>query len=249
MQAEAGLMSLTGEPEGPPSRFGPSIIDYMTGMTAMVGLLSALVGARRSGRGCDVDTCLFDVALHQLNYTATWYLNEGKVSARQPRSAHFSVAPVQTFPTRNGWVFVMCMTDKFWQALAHGLGRAELLQDPRFANQQARHTNLETLTRSLDAEFRTHSTEHWVEKFSQLLPIGPVYDLPQALENPFVQATGMINTVAHPLRPELKVLANPIKINGQRLRQQAGPAVGADNQALLGQPVAADTPHSPGISG
>jgi crotonobetainyl-CoA:carnitine CoA-transferase CaiB-like acyl-CoA transferase len=235
MQAEAGLMSLTGEPEGPPARFGPSIIDYMTGMTAMVGLLSALAGARRSGYGCDVDTCLFDVALHQLNYAATWYLNEGKVSARQPRSAHFSVSPVQTFPTGNGWVFVMCMTDKFWQALAHGLGRTELLLDPRFANQRARHANLEALTPLLDDEFRQHSTEHWVGKFSELLPIGPVYTLAQALENPFVQATGMINTVAHPLRAELQVLANPIKIDGQRLGQQAGPAVGADNQTLLGR--------------
>jgi crotonobetainyl-CoA:carnitine CoA-transferase CaiB-like acyl-CoA transferase len=243
MQAEAGLMSLTGEPQGPPSRFGPSIIDYMTGMTAMVGLLAALAGARRTGSGCDVDTCLFDVALHQLNYAATWYLNEGKISARQPRSAHFSVAPVQTFPTRDGWVFVMCMTEKFWQALAHGLGRPELLQDPRFADQQARHANLEALTPLLDGEFRQHSTEHWVGKFSEVLPIGPVYTLEQALESPFVQATGMINTVAHPLRADLKVLANPIKIDGRRLAQQAGPALGADNQALLGRSAATDVPQ------
>jgi crotonobetainyl-CoA:carnitine CoA-transferase CaiB-like acyl-CoA transferase len=238
MQAEAGLMSLTGEPESPPSRFGPSIIDYMTGMTAMVGLLAALIDARRSGKGCDVDTCLFDVALHQLNYAATWYLNEGKVCARQPRSAHFSVAPVQTFPTCNGWVFVMCMTDKFWQALAEGLGRAELLQDPRFADQPARHANRLALTELLDVEFRRQSTEYWVEKFSEVLPIGPVYGLAQALENPFVEATHMINTVAHPLRADLKVLANPIKINGRRLEQRAGPAVGADNQALLDPAVA-----------
>jgi len=90
MQAEAGLMSLTGEPKvrRPLRTLYHRLHD---GMTAMVGLLSALINARRSGKGCDVDTCLFDVALHQLNYAATWYLNEGKVSARQPRSAHFSV--------------------------------------------------------------------------------------------------------------------------------------------------------------
>jgi crotonobetainyl-CoA:carnitine CoA-transferase CaiB-like acyl-CoA transferase len=96
----------------------------------------------------------------------------------------------------------------------------------------------------LDAEFRRQSTEYWLEKFSELLPIGPVYGLAQALENPFVQATHMINTVAHPLRAELKVLANPIKIDGRRLEQQAGPAVGADNQALLGPAAAPDVRDS-----
>jgi len=81
MQAESGLMHLTGEPDGPPSRLGaPSIIDQTTGLTAAVGLLSAVIQARSSGKGCDVDTCLIDVALHQLGYVATWYLNEGHVS-------------------------------------------------------------------------------------------------------------------------------------------------------------------------
>ncbi|MGH8704476.1 MAG: CaiB/BaiF CoA transferase family protein, partial [Burkholderiales bacterium] len=96
MQAEAGLMSLTGEPGGAPSRFGTSIIDCLAGMTGAAALLACLLRARQTGRGCDVDTCLFDVALHQLSYAATWYLNEGEVSTRLPRSAHLSVAPVQT---------------------------------------------------------------------------------------------------------------------------------------------------------
>ena len=85
MQAESGLMHLTGEPDGPPARLGaPSIIDQTTGLTAAVGLLSAIIQARSTGKGCDVDTCLLDVALHQLGYVATWYLNEGHVSTRQP---------------------------------------------------------------------------------------------------------------------------------------------------------------------
>ena len=110
-------MSITGEPNSPPSRFGPSIVDYMTGVVGMLGLLSCLMQARKTGKGCDVDTCLFDVALHQLGYTATWFLNHGDVTERMPRSSHFSVAPVQTFPTADGWVFVMCMTEKFWTGL------------------------------------------------------------------------------------------------------------------------------------
>src|SRR5262249_47713994 len=75
MQAEGGLMAMTGEPEGPPSRIGPSMIDYMTGMTGMVGLLSGVMQARMTGVGCDIDTSLFDVALHQLGYAALWHMN------------------------------------------------------------------------------------------------------------------------------------------------------------------------------
>src|SRR5262249_36779249 len=144
MQAESGLMSLTGEPEGPPSRFSaPSMIDHMTGVTAMVGLLAALLQARASGHGCGVDRNLLGVALHQLGYTGTWYLNDGLHSTRLRRSAHFSVAPAQTLATRDGWIFVMCMTDKFWLALIEAIGRPDLQADPRFASIRARHTHRE----------------------------------------------------------------------------------------------------------
>ena len=109
--------------------------------------------ARKTGKGCDVDTCLFDVALHQLTYAGTWYLNEGDVAARLPRSSHFSLAPVQTFPTADGWIFVMCMTEKFWTVLSCALGRDDLLHDPRFASPEARRLNRDALTAALDAEF------------------------------------------------------------------------------------------------
>ena len=121
MQAEAGLMSLTGEPDGPPTRVGASMVDFMTGATGATGLLACLLRAQKTGTGCDVDTCLFDVAMHQLSYSAIWYLNE----RRQPRAASraariSSIAPVQTFPTADGWIFIMCMTDKFWEQPGRG---------------------------------------------------------------------------------------------------------------------------------
>lgn len=233
MQAEAGLMSITGEPNSPPSRFGPSIVDYMTGMVGMVGLLSCLMRARATGQGCDVDTCLFDVALHQLGYTATWFLNNGDVTERMPRSSHFSVAPVQTFPTADGWVFVMCMTEKFWTNLTAALDRGDLLQDPRFASPEARRLNREALSAVLDVEFRKATTEAWLKRLSGKLPVGPVYDLPQALENPFVERTGMIHTVAHPANPALKLLSNPIKVDGLRPRSPVCASLGADNEKFL----------------
>ncbi len=168
MQAESGLMHLTGEPDGPPSRLGaPSIIDQTTGLTAAVGLLSAIIQARASGIGCDVDTCLLDVALHQLGYVATWYLNEGHVSSRQPRSAHYSVAPVQTFPTADGWLFIMCMTDKFWVELITTIGRQDLATDPRFLTPALRQSNRDALTAIIDGELRRHPNAYWLKQIQR----------------------------------------------------------------------------------
>jgi crotonobetainyl-CoA:carnitine CoA-transferase CaiB-like acyl-CoA transferase len=246
MQAESGLMHLTGEPDGPPSRLGaPSIIDHTTGLTAAVGLLSAIIQARATGKGCDVDTCLLDVALHQLGYVATWYLNEGHVSTRQPRSAHYSVAPVQTFPTSDGWLFIMCMTDKFWSELIAAIGRPELGSDPRFATQALRQTNREVLTGIIDGEMSRQSSAHWLGKLNGVLPVAPVLDVAQALDSPFLQTTDMIHVIAHPEKPGMRVLANPIKINGARLEQAACSPFGADTAAYLGEVRAAKRAGSP----
>jgi crotonobetainyl-CoA:carnitine CoA-transferase CaiB-like acyl-CoA transferase len=234
MQAESGLMHLTGEPDGPPSRLGaPSIIDQTTGLTAAVGLLSGIIQARATGKGCDIDTCLLDVAVHQLGYVATWYLNEKHISTRQRRSAHYSVAPVQTFPTSDGWLFIMCMTDKFWAELVNAIGRPELLSDPRFETQASRQANRDALTDIIDGELSQQPNEHWLAKLNGVLPIAPVLDLAQALENPFLRSTGMIRNTPHPAKSDMRTLANPIKVNGQRLEQSACSPLGADNAEYL----------------
>ena len=236
MQAESGLMDLTGEPDGPPSRIGaPSMIDQTTGLTMAVGLLSAVIQARSTGKGCDVDTCLLDVALHQLGYVATWYLNEGLVSTRQPRSAHFSVAPVQTFPTSDGWVFIMCMTDKFFGELLSAIGRTELASDPRFATSALRQANRDALMEAIDGEMKKQPTAFWLKKLNGVLPIAPVLELPQALDSPFLQSTEMIHTIGHPAKPGMRVLSNPIKIDGERLSQTPCSPYGADTAAYVGE--------------
>ncbi|MEN8196630.1 MAG: CoA transferase, partial [Pseudomonadota bacterium] len=123
MQAEAGYFSVTGEPEGPPARFGLSVVDMMTGLAMAYGLLAGLTAARTTGQGRDVDVSLFDVALHNTSYLATWYLNEGVNQGRLPRSAHPSLTPCQLYPTADGWIFIMCNKEKFWPALCRALGR------------------------------------------------------------------------------------------------------------------------------
>src|SRR5262245_2997003 len=195
MQAEAGIMDLTGEPDGPPARVGCSMVDFMTGLTGVVGLLGCIIRARETGVGCDVDTCLFDVALHQLSYSAIWYLSEGTVSRREPRSAHLAVAPVQTFPTADGWIFIMCMTDKFWGRLTDALGRGDLKSDPRFASAALRRENRDALTAALDAEFKQRPTAAWLAQLTGILPVAPVLAIDEALDSPFVAQAGMVRTV------------------------------------------------------
>jgi crotonobetainyl-CoA:carnitine CoA-transferase CaiB-like acyl-CoA transferase len=236
MQAEVGLMGLTGEPDGPPARVGVSMIDTMSGLTGIVGLLSCLLRARTTGEGCDVETCLYDVAMHQLMYAGLWYLNEGDASPRVARSAHLSLAPVQTFPTRDGWIFIMCMTQKFWLSLCKAMGRDELANDPRFPDPNTRARNRAELTDALDPTFRTRTTAEWLERLTGLLPVAPVNNLDEALDSCFAQTTGMTAAVPHPLKGSLRVLANPLRIDGARPVQAACSPLGADNNSLLGKP-------------
>jgi len=235
MQAEAGYLHLTGEPGTPPARMGLSIIDYMTGITTAVAVLAALVGVLKNGRGRDIDVSLFDVALHQLTYPGNWYLNEGHPTERLPRSSHPSAVPVQLFKTRNGWIFVMCMTEKFWQALLSVLGREDLATDPLYCDSRARRVNRDALTAVLDAVFGRETTQHWLGLLQGLLPVAPVYDLPQALDNPFAKAIGMVRPLAHPVRPDFRVVANPIKLDGERLPSRRAPELGEHTDELLGE--------------
>jgi len=230
MQAEAGFMSVTGEPDAPPTRFGLSMVDFITGTMLATATLAGLLDARATGRGRDYDLALLDAALHQTSYPALWYLNHDFVVGRAPRSAHPAVTPSQTFRTADGWLFVMAQMAKFWSLLVETLGAGHLADDPRFATMTARLENREQLTIILDGIFLQHPTEYWVQKLGGLVPVAPVYDLAQALDNPGV--ADMIDSVAHDQGP-IRVLSNPIKIDGERLPNRASPKLGADTDAVL----------------
>lgn len=234
MQAECGFLSVTGEPGTPPSRFGLSMIDFMTGVVAALGCVAALL-ARTNQGGRDVDISLFDVALHQLTYPGTWYLNHGIETGRVARSAHPYNTPVQLFKTRDGWIFIMCMTDKFWQLLVERTQHPELADDPRFNSMAARAENRDALTAALDDIFETEETDHWFALLQTHIPVAPVYDLPNALNNPFVESIGMMQTMPHREFGEYRGLSNPIKIDNQRLDTQCGAGLGADNATILGE--------------
>jgi crotonobetainyl-CoA:carnitine CoA-transferase CaiB-like acyl-CoA transferase len=231
MQAECGFMALTGEPEGPPSRMGLSIVDYMSGVTLAVGLLAALIGALKTGRGRDVDVSLFDVALFQLTYPATWFLNGGHNTTRLARSAHPATVPCQLFPTADGHVMVMCMTPKFWELLVQEMA-CPALNEARFASVALRREHKSALVKLLDEQFRRRPTEAWLAALQGRIPIAPVHTLAEALQNPYVQDVAMQQSAPHPAAPGFSLLANPIKLDGQRLPGRVCSALGSDAAVL-----------------
>ena len=233
MQAEAGFMSLTGDPGAPPTRVGLSMIDYMTGMMLAFGVVSALRRAEHSGQGADVDASLFDVAIHQLAYQGTWYLNDGIETARVARSAHPSSVPVQLYRTADGWIYIACMNQKFWELLCPLIGDGGLVDDPRFATLEERLENRDVLTELLDGLLGTRTTAQWVERLGGQVPVAPVYGLGEALKSRFLlEEADMIATVEHTARGPIRVFANPIRLDGNRLPQRAAPALGEHSAEL-----------------
>ena len=228
MQAEAGYLSLTGEPDGPPSRMGLSIVDLMTGLFAAFALVSGVLAARQSGRGRDLDVSLFDTAVQNLAYLATWYLNSGHVQAREPRSAHPSLVPSQLYRTRDGFIFIMCNKEKFWPVLCDRLGRPEWADDPRFRNFKGRLANRDLVNRLLDEALSARTTAEWLSHFAGQVPAAPVNDLQAALDNPFVAERDGIRDYDH-----VHMVAGPVRDSAAVPPSRAAPALGADTQAVL----------------
>lgn len=233
MQSEAGYLSLTGEPEGPPARMGVSMVDFMTGITAATGLLAGILEARTTGKGRDIDVSLFDVAVYNLNYVAAWYLNEGASVQRESRSAHPSLTPSQLYRTEDGWIFVMCNKEEFWKQLTTALGKEQWATDPSYIDYEARLAHREALTRDLDAVFETATTARWLERLAGVVPVAPVLDVAQALDNPFVHERGMIMEAPHPDRGTIRTLATPIHCAGEDIKPGIAPTLGEHTRQIL----------------
>ena len=232
MQAEAGFLSLTGEPDAPPARFGLSMVDFMTGLGLGFAVLAALTSARASGVGRDMDVSLFDMALANTSYVSAWYLNEGHRQDRLPRSAHPSLTPCQLYPTKDGWIFIMCNKEKFWPALCDLIERPDWISDPRFSTFAHRLDNRDALTELLDETLTGRSTDVWLARFAGQVPAAPVNDIAQALDNPFVTENDRLQTLTHPSAGEYRLVAPPVR-SGETPPSRPAPALGEHTDALL----------------
>ncbi len=233
LQGLAGFMSVTGDPSTAPTRCGISIVDFSGGLTSALGLLVGLLRARATGVGGDVDVSLFDTAVSMLNYLAAWNLNRGVAPRRLPDSAHPTLVPSQNFPTRDGWIVVMCMKEKFWRRLAELLGLRHLLDDARFADFASRLEHRDELLPLLKDVFRTRTTEEWLAVLRGHVPSAAVHDLEQALADEQTLARDMVITCEHPGFGTMRQVGCPIKIDGVAPRYEAASALGADTDELL----------------
>ncbi len=233
MQAEAGLFSVTGEPDGPPSRCGVSVVDLMGGVALAFGIASGVLAARGSGEGRDLDVTLFDIG-HALNvYTATWYLNDGVVQGRTARSGHASLTPCQLYKTGDGWVYIMCNKEKFWPALCEAIGKPEWSDDARFRSFKERLQNRDELQAMLDEVLSAKTTAEWMALFAGSVPASPINDLRQALDNPFVAERGTVQRLELEGHGPMRMLDTPVR-GAQPTPANPAPGLGADTDDVLG---------------
>src|SRR5436305_5111134 len=235
LQAYAGFMSVTGEPDGPPTRSGVSVVDFAGGMLSALALMVGLHRARETGAGCDLDVSLFDAALSMLNYLAVWTLNRDWRPVRLPDGAHQSLVPSQRFPTRDGWIVVMCMKEKFWERLVECLELGALGADPRFRSFADRLAHRDVLVPLLARTFGTRTTAEWLARLRGRVPAAPVHAVEEALADEQTAARQMVVDVPHPLFGTLREVGCPIKMSGVAPRYRPAAPLGSDTPTLLGE--------------
>lgn len=233
IQAESGWASLTGAPDGPPTKSGLSLADYIAGLTAVLGLTVALFDAQRTGLGRDVDTNLYDSALAMLSYPATWYLSSGFVTPRHEMSGHPSVVPFQFFATADGHIAIAAPKEKFFRTLVDGMDLTALASDPRFVDFEARGRHRLELLDVLSARFRERSTADWLSALRGRIPIAPVRGIEDALDPEELQGRGMLAGYDHPTLGAVRSVGLPLELGGFSPTYGPGPALGADGDAIL----------------
>jgi crotonobetainyl-CoA:carnitine CoA-transferase CaiB-like acyl-CoA transferase len=234
LQGIAGWMDLTGEPNGPPTKSGLSVVDYTGGLVAAIALLSGLHAARRDGTGMDCDVSLFDTAISMLTYPAAWALNSDFVPERTHHSAHPSIVPFQAFQSQDGWLVVACAKEKFWARLADTIGRPELSADSRFDSFATRRANRQELTDILDAVFRSDNTDSWIDKLTAAgVPCGPVNTVREALADPHTLARNMLVETEHPRFGTITQVATAARVGSTPPARGRAPARDEDGPEIL----------------
>jgi crotonobetainyl-CoA:carnitine CoA-transferase CaiB-like acyl-CoA transferase len=212
-QGMSGLMSITGEEEGPPLPVPIPVADIGTGMFAVIGVLAALASRARTGSGQAVDVSLFETPIAWSIYEATEYLVTGIVPERLG-PGHRNSAPYQAFATKDGWINLGGGTPAFWPPICAVVGCPELVDDPRFRTGALRVTNRKALAALLGAQFATATTADWLERLEAAgVPAGPILTYDRVLSDPQVLAREMVVEVQHPRAGRTRVLGVPIKLS------------------------------------
>ncbi|WP_457638460.1 CaiB/BaiF CoA transferase family protein [Oceanithermus sp.] len=229
LQGITGIMSITGEPDGPPVKIGVAWIDVLTGLTAAVGILAALREREVSGRGQHIDLALFDVGVAALVNQAQAYLMSGVVPQRMG-SAHPQIVPYQAFAASDKWFILAVGNDGQYQKLTEALQRPDLWEDERYQTNAGRVEHRGELVAELARVFKTRSRAEWLEILREAgVPATPVNDVGEALADPQAEARGLLWSVEHPLLGPTPLLASPLQ------HMSRTPAAPSAPPPLLGQ--------------
>lgn len=234
MQAEAGLMSITGDADGPPFRLGVAIVDLVAGLYAVQGILLALYARDRSGVGQWVDVSLFDSAISLLSYQASACLNATFSPARMG-NRHPTIAPYDTVSAADGEFFLAVGNDDQFRRFCDVAGLRPLTADPRYATNPARVVNYDALCGEIAPALRSRPRAEWIEQLTQAgVPCGAVRAVPDVLTDPQIEARHMIEAVEHAAAGLVKVLGVPVKLSETPGSvRTAPPTLGQHTDAVL----------------
>jgi len=235
-QGFAGLMSITGEPGGPPVKTGNSVADINAGILACVGILAAYAHKLKTGEGQIVDTSLMEAALQQTYWHAAIYFATGE-SPAPTGSAHLLTAPYQAFHASDGWINIGGANQSNWERIADVLGHPEWRDDPRFATNSARMQNVEALAALINDVLATGTKAEWIERFDAAgVPVGPVHSIGEALGHPQTLARGMVVELDHPTAGRTQALGCPVHFSATPTSvTRPAPLLGEHTRDLLHQ--------------
>lgn len=216
MQALAGSMSLTGDPDGPPTKYGISVVDHVGGLFAATSICAALAGRDRDPqrRGCHLDLALLDTHLSLLSYLACEWLNGGELPERQRMSAHPRLVPSQLFETADSYIVVMPLAEHFFPALCDAIEMPALAQDERFVDAEGRLRNRTDVLEVLERRFTQRKSQEWLDVLAEHgVPAAPVQTVAEALEMEQVRVRDMVVELEHPEYGTYRAVGNPVKIS------------------------------------
>ena len=212
MQGLTGWMNLTGEPDGPPTKSGLSLVDYSGGLIASIAILAGVHSARRTGEGMDCDLSLYDTALSLLTYPATWWLSKEYEVERSSRSSHPSLVPFQLFKGEDDWFVVGCAKEKFWERL-RDLLEDERLRDEKFSNFSLRFDNKKELITILDEIFSQKKAGEWLELLKdKQIPSGPINSLKDVFDDEHAISREMFFEYEYPELGKVKQVLSPVNV-------------------------------------
>ena len=236
-QGMSGLMSITGEGKGrPPVKVGAPVTDITAGILGAMGVLAAVVERHKSGKGQRVDTSLFEAGIVHTYWQSAIAFATGQ-SPGPMGSAHPLNAPYQAFETADGWITLGAANQKNWHRLLEALGRPDLDEDARFADNAGRMAHLKELEEALGASFRTRPAAEWLERLEAAgVPAGPVLSVGEMHKDPQVLARDMVVAPAHRRAGEVKTLGLPVKFSETPGGIAGGaPLYGQDTRAVLAE--------------